>query len=249
SGDDSVQVLKKIIQEKRYSGITFIENQDNVGFAKGCNIGTKKAMGKYLLFLNNDTLVKDRGILEMAEYLDKHSTIAILGGSLLNPDGTAQPSIGSFYSPIKVMLLLLGLQRYGLIDKNPQSIKYVDWVKGALLMIRKEVFEKLHGFDEHIFMYTEDMELCYRAKLQGYLVAFYPKVHVIHEESGSSDKTFAIVHIYKNLLYFYKKHRSRAEYLFVRFLLRAKAVTLIGIGRLTRNSYFTHTYEEALKVT
>lgn len=249
SPDNSVENLQKTIKDAGYKNVHLIDNKSNDGFGKGCNIGAKTAKGNYILFLNNDTVVKDTNLLQMIEYMDKNKNVAILGGQLTNPDGSPQPSVGSFYTPLKVFLLLAGMQRYGLVDKNPESIIKVDWVKGGLLMIRKEVFKELHGFDEKIFMYTEDMELCYRAKLYGYSVYFYPYIKIYHKETGSSNRTFAIVNIYKNLLYFYKKHRSYAEYLFVKTLLRSKALTLIGLGRITKNSYYIQTYEQALKAT
>jgi len=146
----------------------------------------------------------------------------------------------------KAILLLLGMQRFGLIDKNPTVIKQVDWIKGGLFAMKKEIFEKLNGFDENIFMYTEDMELCYRAKLKGYKIFFYPDVTVLHAEHGSTNRTFAIVNIYKNLLYFYKKHKSLTQYSILKTILIIKAIILIGIGKLTGSVYLKKTYLEAL---
>ncbi|MGH7203161.1 MAG: glycosyltransferase family 2 protein [Candidatus Levyibacteriota bacterium] len=249
SSDGSVEVLKSEIKKNNYAHCVLIENKTNDGFSKGANKGVAQAKGKYYLFLNNDTVVKDRGIWEMVHYMESHQEVSILGGKLSNPDGSEQPSVGKFYMPAQVTFLMLGLQKYDIIDKNPEQIAAVDWVKGGLLMIRSEVFKKLHGFDEKIFMYTEDMELCYRAKQNGYKTFFYPFVHVLHEETGSSNRAFAIVNIYTNLLYFYKKHRTHGEYLYLKSLLRTKAVALIGIGRLLRNSYLVQTYEKAFKVT
>jgi len=246
SGDDSVNVLQQEIKEKHYKNIILIPNKTNSGFGAGCNVGAAKAKGSHIVFLNNDTVVKDKGILDMALYMEKHPQIAILGGQLRNFDGTLQPCAGKFYTLGNVILLLAGMQRYGLLDKSPEKIEEVDWVKGGLLMIRKDVFEKLHGFDEKIFMYTEDMELCYRAHLAGYKIYFYPRVTILHAEHGSSNRTFAIVNIYKNLLYFYKKHRSKTEYTILRFLLRSKAMTAIGIGKLSHNAYLVNTYQQAI---
>jgi len=248
SQDDSVSVLRKAIKDNHYSHIQLIENKENGGFAKGCNLGAKHAKGEYLLFLNNDTVVKDKSLLSMTSYMEEHANIAILGGQLRNTNGTLQASTGKFYTPFNAFLLLLGMQKFGLLDRSPQKIVEVDWVKGGLLMVRQEVFSKLHGFDEKIFMYIEDMELCYRAKQAGYGVYFYPYATVLHAEHASANRTFAIVNIYKNLLYFYKKHRSHSEYLFVRFLMRTKARALISIGKTTHNKYLINTYEEAFKV-
>jgi GT2 family glycosyltransferase len=93
-------------------------------------------------------------------------------------------------------------------------------------------------------MYTEDMELCYRAHKLGKDVYFYPNVMVLHKEHGSANKTFAIVNIYKNLLYFYKKHRSPAEYKAMKFMLEAKAKALIQVGKRTKKPYLVETYEK-----
>jgi len=246
SGDESVQLLKKEISKHKH--VELITNPQNVGFSKGCNVGAASAKGKFILFLNNDTLVRDRGISAMAHYMQEHQEIAILGGQMSNDDGTPQPSTGEFYTPLNAFLFLLGMQKLGISDKSPTKIMEVDWVKGGLFMIQSDVFRNLGGFDEQIFMYTEDMELCYRAKLAGYKTYFYPDISIIHKEQGSSNRTFAIVYIYKNLLYFYKKHRTYQEYLFIKSLLLAKAILLINIGKITGNKYLVTTYKEAIRV-
>jgi len=246
SNDNSVKILQDEIKEKKYKNVSIIANQENSGFGAGNNLGAMAAKGKYILFLNNDTQVLDKGILEMANYIDQHKEVAILGGQLRNSDGTLQASVGKFYTLFNAFLLLLGMQKFGLLDKSPDRIVEVDWVKGGLLMIRKEVFSKLSGFDEKIFMYTEDMELCYRARKESYKVLFYPDVMVIHAEHGSANRSFAIINIYKGLLYFYKKHRSFYEFAMLKTLLVIKALIAIIIGIITGNSYLTKTYREAI---
>lgn len=248
SQDNSVPVIQDEIKKHTYKNVRLIANKYNAGFGAGNNLGAFKSKGKYSLFLNNDTQVKDKNLIRMVSYMDNHSDIAILGGQLCNIDGSLQPSMGKFYTPLRTLILLLGLQRFGMIDKSPTQIQQVDWVKGALLMIRRKVFDALHGFDENIFMYTEDMELCFRAKIAGYKTYFYPQVSVFHAEQGSSNRTFAIVNIYKNLLYFYKKHRSPGEYAFVSAIMKCKAHFLITFGKIFHNTYLSNTYEEALSV-
>lgn len=246
STDNSLEILHKEI--KKYKHVTLIENSKNSGFGSGNNMGATHAKGEYILFLNNDTRITSKGFLDMVSFLDTHKEVAILGGKLENNDGTEQISTGKFYSPFSLFLLMLGLQRLGGVDKNPSQVQKVDWVKGALLMIRKLAFEKLGGFDEKIFMYTEDMELCYRAREAGMQVFFYPISGILHKDQGSSNRTFAIVLIYKNLLYFYKKHRPIWEYNFAWLLLKLKAVILICVGKLFHNTYLVSTYEQALAV-
>lgn len=247
SEDDSIKILNEDLKRKEYKNISVIVSKENAGFGKGCNVGAKSAKGKYLLFLNNDTVVKDKGILQMANYISSHSQVSILGGQLKNEDGSNQPSAGRFYTLGRALLLFLGGQRFGALDKSPKDISKVDWVKGALFMIRKDLFDKLNGFDENIFMYTEDMEFCYRAKLKGFETYFYPQINIVHLEHGSTNRGFAIVNIYKNLLYFYKKHKTLPEYLILKSLLTVKAYFLIIIGTLLNNSYLKDTYSQALK--
>jgi GT2 family glycosyltransferase len=246
SQDDSVEAIRHEIKEKKYHNMHVVQNSSNAGFGAGCNLGAVKSTGDFILFLNNDTIVKDKGLLKMAEYCQNNPDVAILGGQLRNFDGSLQPSVGKFYTPWYAFLLLIGGQRFGLLDRSPKSIQQVDWVKGGLLMIRRDVFDEMHGFDEKIFMYTEDMELCYRAQLAGKKVYFYPDVMVLHKEHASTSKTFAIVNIYKNLLYFYKKHRSPGEYRLVKAMMVAKAKSLIALGKARKNKYLIETYEKAL---
>jgi len=245
--DDSVSSIGKFIESKNKKNISLINNSSNAGFGGGCNLGASKAKGDILLFLNNDTVIKDKSILKMANYMQENRNASILGGALVNPDGSEQSSSGKFFSPLNTSLYLLGLQKLGLVNSNPKTISEVDWVKGALFMIRKNVLEKLNGFDEKIFMYTEDMELCLRAKKAGFKTYFFTDTRIIHLDQGSSDRTFAIINIYKNLLYFFKKHKSNSEYKFIKFILEIKALLLISYGKITHNTYLVSTYEQALK--
>lgn len=247
SGVDTVEKIKNYIKSKNYKNVNILENHKNLGFGMGVNVGVKSANGEVLLFLNNDTVIGDSGIERMVYFMNSNSTVAILGGKLTNPDGSEQASIGKFYNILNVLWLLIGMQRFGLSDRNPVKIKEVDWVKGGLMMIRKSIFEKLGGFDENIFMYIEDMELCYRAKKHGYKTFFYPDISVIHHDQGSSSRTFAVVHIYKGMLYFFKKHKSIIEYSLVKILLITKALIAIAVGSLTKNKYLAITFRKAIK--
>lgn len=245
STDDSIKEIKKsfdFAQDK----IFIIENSENFGFSKGNNVGAKHARGKYLLFLNSDTEVQDRGLLGMVDFLDGHDEIGILGGRLQSENGSTQRSVGHFLNLFSTFLVLFGGERIGVVRFRPRLKKKVDWVSGASLMIRSKLFEKLGGFDENIFMYLEDVELCFRAKKMGYQTWFYPDISILHKEHGSSDRTFAILHIYKGLLYFYKKHKTPLEYSVLRILLMLKTTIALGIGVITKNKYLTNTYTKAL---
>lgn len=247
STDNSVESIEYYASSIGCDGIIkLIQNKGNVGFAGGCNIGAKAAKGKCILFLNSDTEVLDKGFLSMIDFLDKNSNVAILGGKLENSDGSTQRSCGKFYNLFNLLIMLLGLERFGFLRSSPSKIQKVDWVSGACMMVRQDIFEKLTGFDEKLFMYIEDMEVCFRANKLGFVTYFYPNVKLKHKSLGSSNKTFAIINIYKGILHFYSKHKTYLEYLVAKSLLITKAGILILVGLLTFNSELRDRYQKAI---
>ncbi len=246
SGDDSVKIIREVIKQNNYKNVELIANDENAGFGRGCNLGTSHAKGKYVLFLNNDTQVQDNGFIDMVNFLDNRSEIAILGGRMKNEDGSVQASVGKFYTLFNAALMLLGMQRFGLLYTSPSSITKADWVSGGSMMVRKEAFDKLGGFDKEIFMYMEDIEFCFRARKAGYSTYFYPNVTTIHIGQGSSNRTFAITHIYQGLVHFYKKYMPTWQLNVLQLMLKAKAKTLIYTGKVIHNTYLVQTYEQAL---
>lgn len=241
SKDESVTMIKN-----EFPAVILMENSKNLGFGAGINRGVEKARGKYLLFLNSDAMVHDASIERMIELLESDEQIGVAGGLLKYPDGKVQRSYGAFYTlPSVCKMLLLGDkgELWGRTEDKPKS---VDWVSGGFMLIRKEIFDTINGFDPYFFMYVEDMELCYRVKQLGYTVYVCPNAVVTHEGHGSSSRSFAIYHIYRGLRYFYKKHRQPWEYGIVSGLLDLKAYLLIALGQLTHNAYLVTTYKSVL---
>jgi len=245
SSDASASEISNL--KSQISNLRIILNKENLGFAKGCNIGARESKGKYILFLNSDTEVLDRGFLKMVEFLDKNPKVGILGGRLENNDGSMQPSAGKFYNLFNLFIMLLGLERFGFLRSSPNRIQKADWVSGGCMMVRYDIFEKLRGFDENFFMYIEDMELCYRAKNYGFLTYFYPNVEVMHKKLGSSNKEFAIINIYKGILYFYSNHKNNLEYLIAKLMLVLKARVAIFLGIILNNKTLSATYTKAIR--
>lgn len=246
STDTTISDIKK---NDSHRFIRLIENKENTGFSKGCNIGAQRAKGKFLLFLNSDTQIKDDGFEKMVEFLRKNETVAIVGAKMKNEDGSSQPSAGKFYTLWNALLLLAGAERFGHLRFSPTHVTDADWVSGASLMIRKNIFDQLLGFDEKIFMYMEDMEFCYRVKKEGKRVVFFPDIDLLHVSHGSSNRGFAIIQIYKGLLYFYKKHMPFYQYVIVQFVMRVKALCLLFVGKISDNTYLSQTYEKAFHVS
>jgi len=246
SNDGTVDAISKL--KSQNLNLTVVQNKQNLGFSKGCNLGAKHAKGEYLLFLNSDTQVKDKGFLKMLDFLQNDPKVGILGGRMLNSDGAIQSSSGRFYNLFNLLLVLLGGERLGLIRQAPEKIQRVDFVSGGCMMVKKTTFQKIGGFEEKLFMYMEDMELCYRAKTMGFLSFYFPEVNVIHKERGSSNKTFAVINIYKGILFFYSKYKPGWQYKTARFLLLAKSFILTNTGRLMGNKYLVETYAKTLEL-
>lgn len=253
STDDTVKIAKDYLSQKNIYKLSTIKvetNEDNRGFGAGLNAGAKHTKAPYILFMNPDSKLADGNIYDMRELLIDHGDIGIVGGKIISKNGKTELSAGKFLHFLTFLLMILGLERLsgGSFRYSPNQVQRVDFVSGGFMIVERALFEKLKGFDEKLFMYMEDMELCYRAYKKGYEVYFSPSATLEHESHGSSSRSFAVKGIYKGILYFYKKHKSILSYFLVKFILTVKAVILIIAGRLTGNKYLYKTYEEALTV-
>lgn len=244
SSDDSISRIKHLA--KKNKNLKIVENIENLGFGEGNNVGVRSSKGEFCLFLNSDTRIEEGGLTKMVEFMKSNNNIGITGGKLYNSNGSLQPSVGTFFTVWTLFLTLFGGERLGLLRESPAQTKKVDWVSGAFMLVRKEIFKKIGMFDKNIFMYVEDMELCFRMKNSGFEVYFFPNTSAIHEKIGSSSKEFAISSIYKGTLYFFKKHKNKTEYELARVLLSLKARLAIMIGLLTSNAELVSTYKKAL---
>lgn len=243
--NNSKDLSVEMIQDD-FKKVNLIENKENVGFAQAVNRGAKKAKGGFLLFLNSDTKLRDDSLKEMVDFLKSHEKVAVVGGKLENTQGVTSSSYGKFLSLSQLFKMLFLSERLLPTNKNSHTIKKVDWVSGGYMLIRKNVFDALNGFDERFFMYLEDMEFCLRVNKLGLEAYYYPNSAVLHLGQGSSNREFAILNIYKGVLYFYKKHKNKAEYEAAKLMLKTKAVLAIIAGAIFFNSYLTSTYKKAL---
>ena len=212
--------------EKRFPKVKLIKNKENVGFARGNNQAMKLAKGEKILLLNSDAFVFPDTIAALA----KHPA-EVLGCKLLNGDGSIQPSWGYFPTLPRVAMLMSFVDNLPVIRKFVDSIhvrdlsryekeQQVDWVTGALVMLKREVWEKAGGIDEKYFMYGEEMEWMYRIKKAGFNVTYFPGARAEHLQ-GSSTKSKANMFLseMKGYLYWYKKHNSSFEQLILKILL------------------------------
>lgn len=229
--------------------VQIIKNKENIGFGKANNQGVEKARGEFILLLNTDIQVLDNAIEKLVSVGEQHAD-SIVGGKLLNHDKTEQPSAGPFYSlPVTFGMLFLKGDTIGLTRYSPSVTKKVDWVSGACMLMKRKTFTGLKGFDESIFMYMEEVDLCYRAKQVGLTVLFYPGSQFIHYGAATAQsRTGPILNIYHGLLYFYKKHGNYVQYKVLTALLASKAIIGIMVGVVFHNTYLTTTYKKALSL-
>lgn len=245
SRDGSTQMVKK-----KYRRVVLLANNKNLGYGKANNQGIQTAKGKYILLLNSDTVVQKDAIHSLLEFT-KTQKDAFVGAKLYNADGSVQTSCGSFFTPWVVFAaLFLKGDVIGLTRWSPTRTRTVDWVSGACIMAKKELFLNDLLFDEGIFMYMEEIDLLFRAKEKGYKTIFYPDSHVTHLGCGGSmeNRKKAIVNIYRGITYFYRKHYPKNSYTIVQLMLRVKAWLGICIGTIIGNSEMKKTYEEAIQL-
>jgi GT2 family glycosyltransferase len=194
SSDNSIAYL-----EPRFPGIHFIANQSNLGFAKACNQGIALAKGKYVLFLNPDTIIPEDGFRKCLSFLESHAGAGALGVKMLDGKGRfLKESKRAFPSPLTSMFKLFGLSRlfprsgifskYHLGHLNENENHEVDVLAGAFMMIKKEVLDKTGGFDEIFFMYGEDVDLSYRVQKAGYTNYYFAEASIIHFKGESTRK-------------------------------------------------------------
>lgn len=221
--------------QRAFPSIRLIRNATNVGFGRANNQAARIANGEILFLLNNDTLTISEILSPVIQVFAEQAEVGIIGPRLLNLDRSLQLSAGpqpSFARELTDKLL------YGMVDRSfkpacrlAERIRgrrgYVGWVTGAALFIRRSLFEELGGFDEALFMYFEDKDLCRRATLLGSRVFHLPEVELVHLRGASSASPPGQKNqVYRrSQLHYYARHRSRLE----RFLLRRY---LAAVGEL-----------------
>ncbi|MGC1324019.1 MAG: glycosyltransferase [Candidatus Udaeobacter sp.] len=177
STDSTPEVLPEV------DGITYLRNERNSGFVASCNAGAKAARGKYLVFLNNDTLVKPGWLTALLDTFKEERRAGIVGSKLLYPDGRLQEAGGIIWQDASGW-------NYGKFD-DPGKPEYnylrdVDYCSAAALMVPKALFESVGGFDSRYAPgYYEDTDLGFKVRQAGYRVLYQPLSEVIHYEGAT----------------------------------------------------------------
>jgi len=184
----------------KFPWMRLIANDQNLGFSQANNQALKECNGKYVYFLNPDTEVRFGAFKNMVDFMDSHPRVGLAGTQLVNPDGSLQSSVEIRYPG----------QRHA--RNELISLKGdIAWVMGSSMIARSEVIRDINGFDEHFFLYGEDLDLCLRIRKSGWIIEYIPEAVVVHW-GGKSERNNLPVEVWEKKIraeaLFYQKHYS-----------------------------------------
>ena len=168
--------LGKNISDK-YPSIEYIANKKNLGFGDGNNVGAAKANGDYLLLINPDTIVIGDAIQQLYQYISSHPKYGIIGPRLIqNTNGEEE---NDYYGDFPTLKSLLLRNNHTKIEET-KDLFAAERISGACMMMKKEIFDRVGGFDSDYFMYFEDTDLCQKISNLGYRIAVLKKSSILH---------------------------------------------------------------------
>ena len=184
-----------------YPHFGFILNNNNNGFAHGCNLGAGIAKGEHILFLNPDTVVNESALSGMLNMARISKAYSIVSCRQIREDGLEEKPYGCFLSPFTLTGWQRALKRLfsSFNDKLISTTGFIspDWVSGSVIMINSESFTALGGWDEDFWMYFEDVDLCKRARDAGGDIILIKDVEIEHNHGGSSRNNLYITALTK----------------------------------------------------
>jgi GT2 family glycosyltransferase len=217
STEESVFKFEKMVKAGKFPGVSFYRLDKNFGFGTGCNYGAKHAASDILCFLNPDTIVSEDIFKELISFLASNP-----GAAAVSPASTKSKyfdySAGVFPSLFLEILNIFFFGRkleafyinfkHAVLGKN---LFAVDWILGASIIIKKNIFNSLNGFDEDYFMFYEEMDLFYRIKSKDYGVFYYPSKKILHLGSVSTKKDYAFFTrtFYESKILFFRKQYGK----------------------------------------
>lgn len=223
STDGSQQMLRE-----KYPAVKIVENGHNVGLSKASNQGIQATAGKYVLLLNNDTLVNQAALDGMVDYLDGHPEAGAVGGKLLNEDGSFQGGYAKFSTLREEFLIATGLgDRF--LPGYPSHYDAdhplaVGWLSSACLLIRRAALDQVGLLDESYFIYGDEADLQFRLKRAGWQVIYLPQATTIHFGGRSMNRWKRRKMVYRGKMLFYMKNYGLWRALVLRVMFGAMSV-------------------------
>ncbi|MCC7353342.1 MAG: glycosyltransferase family 2 protein [Anaerolineae bacterium] len=209
SSDGSAEVVSQ-----RFPQVHLVQNKENVGFARANNQVIPPSRGHYVMLLNSDTEVQPGALETLLAFMDSHPKVGATGPRLLNTDGSLQPSCHPMLTPGREFWRLLFLERispratYPMHRWDDRAPRQVEVIKGACLLLRREALNLVGLLDESYFMYTEEVDLCYRLAQAGWQCWWVPEAKVIHHGEASSRQVAQRMYLalYRSKIQFYRKY-------------------------------------------
>lgn len=233
STDGSQQMLAE-----KYREVKIVQNSSNVGLGKASNQGIEATKGRYILLLNNDTIVNGPSFDAMVNFMDENPSAGAVGGKLLNSDGTTQ-SCYNYFPTLREDFLVA--TRLGELIRpgypavmNGEKIESVDWLGSACLMVRRSALNEVGLLDEGYFIYGDEADLQYRLKKAGWKIYFLPEATTIHYGGRSMDRWRRRKMVYRGKMLFYQKHYG--------FLMTMLLRLMLGLLSLVKMILWAFTY-------
>lgn len=239
SSDGSQEMVRR-----DFSNVKLIANTDNVGFATANNQAMEVSQGRYVLLLNSDAFVNENTLDTMVEFMDTHPDAGMASCKLLYEDGSLQRSCATFPTLATELFIALGFDKifaksslfgkYQMTDWNYDDTREVDVIMGAFMMVRASLIPRIGMMDKSFFMYSEEVDWCYRFKAAGSKVYFYPDVTCVHLWGGSSKavKVESLLRLYKARVQFFRKHYGGVNAFLYKVILEFNAFIRVGPGAL-----------------
>lgn len=213
---------------------TLIKSTENLGFAGGANHAIKDIDAEIIVLANSDTVFLPGSLECLLKTVQNHPKAGIIGPKLLWPDGSLQPSLRDFPFPGKLIAEHIPLlNRKSAIKSLHKNAQFVDWLVGAVMVFRRELFLDIGGFDEDFFFYHEETELQYRLFKSGFSSFFEPEAVVIHVEGASARKMFGretYLKYIKAKLLFLDKHGYFCSKLVFRLFMGGLQLSRLFLG-------------------
>jgi GT2 family glycosyltransferase len=236
SHDGSLEAVKQAFPE-----VVLIENSENVGFAAANNQAIARSRGRFVLMLNPDTLPQPGALDALVDFLQAHPQAGAAGSRLLNPDGSPQDSCFPFPTLAREFWRLFHLDRfraYGVYDMrawDTERPRPVEVLQGTSLLLRREALDETGLLDEGYFVYTEEVDLCYRLHQAGWELHWVPRSRVVHfgGQSTRQANRAMFVSLYRTKTQYFRKHHGRGSALAYRLILLLAALFRLALTPLT----------------
>jgi GT2 family glycosyltransferase len=221
----------------RFPAVEVVRSEEKLGYCLTHNRVLGRNDSRYVLVLDDDTVVAKGTLAAMVGYMDSHPDVGIAGCKTLNVDGTLQKSFGLMPTLWTEMLnaVKLGSAWPDRLYRDPEQAKEVEWLNGSFMLVRGEVLRTVGALDERYYTYVCEPDWCHRIRKAGWRVMYVPSGHIVHACGEHSIYTRTrrygdLVRAHVNKYYFFRKHRGR--------LANALLRPIMVVGALVRIGYF-----------